>query len=140
MHSITDHAQGVMDELAEEKGYREAFQRELAELRQDVAEACQASGVMLTALQPEAMTIVSSVCGRHGALCERADKAEEALWRIEQWSQAYPLEVFPEPDLSLARRGLEAVGITMDAVSASNMRHVVEGVGKIARDALKVKP
>jgi hypothetical protein len=67
---------------------------------------------------------------------ERADRYEEALQRIVQWSEAYPLDVFPEPDFRKAAELLKAGGITLDAVSASCMRHVVEGVGKIAREAL----
>ena len=56
--------------------------------------------------------------------------------RIVQWSEAYPLDVFPEPDFKRAHELLRAGGMTLDAISASNMRHVVEGVGKIARAAL----
>lgn len=67
---------------------------------------------------------------------DRIDELEEALQRIIQWSEAYPLEIFPEPDLKKARALLEAGGITLDSVSAHCMRHVVEGVGKIAREAL----
>lgn len=74
---------------------------------------------------------------------DRAEKAEtenevlrEALERIEQWSRAYPLSVFPEPDLKTAAEVLKANGMTLDAISAHAMRHVVEGVGKIARAAL----
>jgi len=62
---------------------------------------------------------------------------EEALQQIEQWSRAYPLEIFPEPDLEKARALLEAGGMTLDAISAYAMRHVVEGVGEIARRALE---
>lgn len=69
---------------------------------------------------------------------------EEALQRIDQWSQAYPLDIFPEPDLKKAAELLKAGGVTLDAVSASCMRHVVTGVGEIARRALqesgRVKP
>lgn len=68
---------------------------------------------------------------------DRIDQLETALQRIEQWSQAYPLSVFPEPDLKKARVLLEAGGITLDAISAHCMRHVVTGVGEIAREALK---
>jgi hypothetical protein len=64
----------------------------------------------------------------------------EALERCIQWSEAYPLNIFPEPDLKQARLLLEAGGITLDAVSASAMRRVVNGIGKIARAALKDKP
>jgi hypothetical protein len=61
---------------------------------------------------------------------------QAALAEIERWSHAYPLEVFPEPDLKRAADLLRAGGITLDAVSASAMRHVIEGVGEIARRAL----
>ena len=66
---------------------------------------------------------------------DRIDELEEALWCIAQWSDAY---VFPEPDLEKARQLLAAGGITLDAVSASRARHVVKGVGKIAKDALGI--
>lgn len=61
---------------------------------------------------------------------------EEALQKIVLWSEAYPTDVFPEPDWKRARALLEAGGITLDSISGSCMRHVVEGVGKIAREAL----
>lgn len=64
------------------------------------------------------------------------ERMEQALQRIVQWSEAYPLDIFPEPDFTKAREALKAAGMTLDAISASNMRHVVEGVGKIARAAL----
>ena len=41
----------------------------------------------------------------------------------------------PEPDWKAARKLLEAGGISLDSISAHCMRHVVEGVGKIAREA-----
>jgi hypothetical protein len=68
---------------------------------------------------------------------ERLERYEEALQRIVQWSEAYPLDIFPEPDWKRAAEGLKAVGITLDAVSGNCMRHVIEGVGKIAREALQ---
>jgi hypothetical protein len=71
---------------------------------------------------------------------DRLSELIEALTKIDSWSRAYPLAVFPEPDLKKARELLEAGGITLDAVSASMARHVVEGVGKIARGALKEEP
>jgi hypothetical protein len=67
---------------------------------------------------------------------DRQDRYEAALQRIVQWSEAYPLDVFPQPDLRQAAALLQAGGITLDAISAHCMRHVVEGVGRIARDAL----
>jgi hypothetical protein len=67
---------------------------------------------------------------------ERAERYEDALQQIVQWSEAYPLAVFPEPDWKKAAALLKAGGITLDAVSGSCMRHVVEGIGRIAREAL----
>ena len=63
-------------------------------------------------------------------MCE----AEEKLYRIEQWCEAYPLAIFPEPDLFKARALLEAGGMTLDAISASSMRHVLKGIRKIIDD------
>ena len=53
------------------------------------------------------------------------------------WGKAYPVSVFTEPDLKKAHELLKAGGMTLDAVSASAMRHVLKGVVKIAEDALK---
>lgn len=61
---------------------------------------------------------------------------EDALQQIEAWSRAYPLKVFPEPDFEKAAKVLKDAGMTLDAISASNMRHVVTEVGNIARTAL----
>ena len=72
-----------------------------------------------------------------GAVIAERDRYREALERIDEWSKAYPLSVFPEPDFAKAHELLKAGGMGLDAISASNMRHVVEGVGKIARTALE---
>ena len=64
------------------------------------------------------------------------ERLTHALTEIERWSRAYPLKAFPEPNLRKAADLLRAGGITLDAVSASAIRHVIEVVGKIARDAL----
>lgn len=74
------------------------------------------------------------------SLADQEDECElyeEALHGIVRWSDAYPLDIFPVPDMAKARALLEAGGITLDSVSAYCMRHVVEGVGKIAVAALK---
>jgi hypothetical protein len=72
----------------------------------------------------------------HDITADRADDYEDALEEIRSWSEAYPLTVFPEPDLKKARALLEAGGMTLDSISAHCMRHVVEGVGEIAKTAL----
>ena len=59
---------------------------------------------------------------------------ENKLRRIRQWCDAYPLDVFPEPDFKKARELLEAGGMTLDAISASNMRHVLKGIRSILEE------
>lgn len=69
-------------------------------------------------------------------LQERIDDLIEALQSISQWADAYPLPIFPEPDLAKAAKLLNDGGITLDAISAHCMRHVIAGVGAIAKKAL----
>jgi hypothetical protein len=69
-------------------------------------------------------------------LQEENDLMRETLEAIEAWSHAYPYTAFPEPDLEKAHELLKAGGMTLDALSASAMRHVVTEVGKMARAAL----
>lgn len=68
---------------------------------------------------------------------EHVERLEAALHRIVSWADAYPLECFPEPDFKAVHATLKAAGLSLDQVSAANMRHVVKGVGEIARAALK---
>ncbi|MEY9235457.1 chromosomal replication initiation ATPase DnaA [Bradyrhizobium japonicum] len=71
---------------------------------------------------------------------DRVEELNGALGKIAQWAKAYPLDVFPEPDLVKAHALLEAGGITLDSISTHCMRHVIEGVGQIADRALEGKP
>jgi len=57
---------------------------------------------------------------------------------VEHWAEAYPLNIFPEPDMKKARAALETAGLTLDAVSASNMRHVITRVRDKMRAAFDV--
>lgn len=68
------------------------------------------------------------------------DRMEHALHQIKQWSEAYPLDVFPEPDFKKAHEVLTANGMTLDAISASNMRHVITRVQKIVDAAMNAEP
>ena len=62
---------------------------------------------------------------------------DELIQRARDWCKAYPLAVFPEPDLKLAAKVLKDAGLTLDAVSASAMRHVLTGIVKPLADALE---
>jgi hypothetical protein len=75
------------------------------------------------------------------AQAERFERAwylrGDALEKLQQWADAYPLSVFPEPDLKRAHEVLSAAGMTLDAISASNMRHVITQTKTIVDAALK---
>ena len=60
-----------------------------------------------------------------------------ALQRMIEWAKAYPVKVFPEPNFRRARELLEAGGMTLDAIGASTMRHVLLGARNIASEALQ---
>ena len=65
------------------------------------------------------------------------DRMEEALHRIVQWAEAYSARHLLRAHWKAARAALQAAGISPDAVSAMCMRHVIEGVGKVAKEALE---
>jgi len=71
------------------------------------------------------------------AMQDHIDLLQEALQRILDWSNAYPIDVFPEPCWERAHEVLKSHGMSLAAISAHNMRHVIEGVGKIAKEALQ---
>lgn len=77
---------------------------------------------------------------RTAAKDARIEQLEDALHRLDQWSQAYPLDVFPEPDFKRAAEVLKSNGMTIDAISASNMRHVITRVREIIADVLTPNP
>lgn len=81
----------------------------------------------------ELMTVAAD---RIAELERENERHETALQRIKQWADAYPLDVFPEPDFKKVNEVLKAAGLSLDQVSASNMRHVVKGVGDIASQSL----
>ena len=72
----------------------------------------------------------------NAALKRENERYVDVLERIVDWSRAYPIAAFPEPDLKKAHETLKANGMTLDAIIASAMRHVVTEVGKMAKDAL----
>ena len=79
-------------------------------------------------------TIIADMQQKIDRQAERIKELEEALDRIAQWTQAYPLSVFPEPDWKRARALLEAGGMTLDSVSAGAMRRVVDGIARIVAE------
>lgn len=68
---------------------------------------------------------------------EKREDLEDVLHQVKQWCDAYPLDIFPEPDFKHAHELLTAGGMTLDAISASNMRHVCTGISKIIAPAIR---
>jgi len=62
----------------------------------------------------------------------KIDGLEGRLAKINSWCNAYPLDIFPEPDFEKANELLKAGGMNLGAISASNMRHVLEGIKKLS--------
>ncbi len=62
---------------------------------------------------------------------ERIDELQDTLTQIAEWCEAYPLKIFPEPDLKKADKVLKENGITIDSIGAHAMRHVLKGIQAI---------
>jgi hypothetical protein len=66
---------------------------------------------------------------------DREERMEEALHRIQNWCDAYPLETFPKPDLAAIR---EKIGDgPMSALHAHWARHLLSGIGAKIKEALR---
>lgn len=88
-------------------------------------------------VQAEEVSIWKSA---YAGVCEERDRLESALEEIQNWTRAYPLSIFPEPDFAAAAEALTAAGLSLDSVSASNMRHVIVRLADIVNKALESKP
>ena len=67
----------------------------------------------------------------------RLEKTRAALEELQTWANAYPVKTFSKPDLGKAAKVLKEAGMTLDAISANNMRHVLDGIKDIVEQALK---
>ena len=79
-------------------------------------------------------------CGWGNTMLLAADEIErlnDILQTIEMWSKLYPLDIFPEPNFKLAAEVLEKNGMTLDAISAINMRHVLSGIARFIGNPLE---
>lgn len=67
---------------------------------------------------------------------ELSAKLRGLLDELRQWQRAYPLDMFPEPDLEMAAEILADHGMALGSISASSMRHVVEKIVPPVLDAI----
>jgi hypothetical protein len=74
----------------------------------------------------------------NGAYKER-EHYDDLFAHIKGWCEAYPIAVFPEPDFKKAHEALKANGMTLDAISASNMKHVITQVQKMIDAAIRAR-
>jgi DNA repair exonuclease SbcCD ATPase subunit len=70
-------------------------------------------------------------------MVEQSERMREALTKLRDWPNAYPVDIFPEPDLFQVRLVLQEAGITIDQVSASNFRWLLGRISETAAEGLK---
>lgn len=121
MISIDDQIKCVERELIMRK---RCYPRWIKEQRMSADEAAREINNMTAVLRTLSQVRIESL-----SVKEPDDKLRE----IETWAKAYPLTVFPEPDLQKAREVLQAAGMTLDAISASTMRYALSRVMEIMR-------
>ena len=69
----------------------------------------------------------------------RIGELEDAMQRIVNWADAYPVDIFIPPtkeDLKRSNEILRENGISFTAINGATMKHVIDGVGNIAREVL----
>lgn len=69
----------------------------------------------------------------------KKEKLENTLQKIKERCKAYPVEVFPEPDFPKVVKVLEQNGMTLDAIAASIIRHVLKDILKIIENKGEIK-
>jgi len=68
---------------------------------------------------------------RRADQCDTLRTIANKIHRIQTWIDAYPLKIFPDPNFKRAHEILMGHGISLDSISASNMRHVLNGIKEI---------
>jgi hypothetical protein len=77
---------------------------------------------------------VTKLVVENAALKVRLEVAEDKLRLIADWCAAYPLEMFPKPNMMEVRALLGDTLLTQ--LSAYNMRHVCEGIMRHACEGI----
>ena len=89
-------------------------------------------------IQNENFKKLNMAWNQHRMIIEQENtRLKEAIEFVDNWCKAYPIEIFPEPDMKKAHEILKKHGMTLDAIGASNMRHVINGVREELKKALE---
>jgi uncharacterized coiled-coil DUF342 family protein len=91
----------------------------------------------ITGLLTEGEEMAKSKQQQINELRDEVTRLRGKVKEIQAWANAYPLVVFPKPNLKKAAEVLKAAGMTLDSISADNMRHVLDGIKDIVEKALK---
>ena len=76
-------------------------------------------------------------------MTEREERLEQALVDIYAWCKAYDLKIFTplnDDKIELAGEILKLNEIDIGAMHAQWARHLLDGIGKIAKEALDGQP
>ena len=83
------------------------------------------------------LCVVRAQLGAYETLDAENDRLRNLFRRLGIWQRAYPLDVFPKPDLKKAHEVLKANDMTLDAIRADTMRDMLGGIEGIVERALK---
>ncbi len=79
------------------------------------------------------------VKGAQELIAREREKYDALFFEIKEWSEAYPETVFPPPDWGKVRDALEMNGLTLDSVSAANMRHVIKRIQEMVDETIRAR-
>lgn len=85
-------------------------------------------------LSPEEETVEICIAALRDQSADLLDESQEALHKIKQWCDAYPVEVFipvSSEDMKRADQILKDAGINMSAMHGEWARHITSGMSKI---------
>ncbi len=74
---------------------------------------------------------IEELTAKRSKAVERLLHLQDKIVDIKLWCVAYPIDIFPEPDLQKAAKVLKENNMRLDDITASNMRHVLKGIQAI---------
>lgn len=69
-------------------------------------------------------------------LAKAVVELRDALKQCVAWSEAYPVDIFPQPTPEQVDVVCKTLGLRIDSISAMVLRNYTSRIGEIAREAL----